>query len=539
MITIPQRMGRLQITAPNYGECTVNNVPAHGAVMFQKKLFHGDLVDDEDYSLQSSARLEFRIGGVLKLKNTYTFEKGDVFEFVPINWRYPKFLVRSQMKKNLLKKKEKVTNYFVVIQFKEWTEKLPRGTVVHSIGPVYETDSMNTTDCMNTNPTHTNILPHYEVLFYYYPTMTIAPCRSVDIMIEGDKEDKADKEDKDVKEFLNDIFTIDPKGCEDMDDAVSFDVEKNRVGIHITDLTVWEKHMSSPTISSFSTVYAPHKNIHMFSEQISTQLASLRAGERKDVLTCWIDVKTGESTWEVHCIRVTKNLTYEEAETHIQHGHPILTKLWEHSQTLGESLGIPVTDTHKMIEVYMVYYNQAMAGYLKDRSSWTIYRAHQLYKQAFYTLERQPHEHLELPYYTHATSPIRRYADFLVQKLFHQKEVFQESHLLQMIQDMNVWETNLKRLYRMWDYTKAADKVENGKLYPVTLKEIEDSHVVFSCEEWKILISMRIPFVVETGDTILVYGTRYTLQKEYRLPLYVVKDTKHTVFHKIFIEFPK
>lgn len=521
-------MSRLQITAPNYGKCTVNSAPTNGAVIFKKKLFHGDFVDENDFSLQSSQRLEFRIGGILKLKNTYTFEKGDVFEFVPINWRYPKFLVRSQIKKNLLKKKEKVTNYFVVIQFKEWTDKLPRGTVVHSIGPV---DTWNK-------------YPHYEVLFYYYPTMTIAPRRFVDIIPTTQIMPTTPSRDGEMEEDMESlydifIFTIDPKGCEDMDDAVSFDVEKNRVGIHITDMTVWEKHMT-PTMSSFSTVYAPHKNIHMFPEEISTKLASLREGEPKNVITCWIDVKTGGSSWEVHRIRVTKNLTYEEAETHIQHGHPTLTKLWEQSQRFGETLGIPVTDTHKMIEVYMVYYNQAMAVYLKDRSSWTIYRAHQMYKQAFYTLEPRPHEHLEMPYYTHATSPIRRYADFLIQKLFQQKEeqVHRES-LLQTIQDMNAWETNLKRLYRMWDYTKAADKVENGKLYKVTLKEIEDQRVVFSCEEWKILISMRIPFVMETGDTIVVYGTRYTLQKEYQLPLYVIEDTKHAVFHKILIEFPK
>ena len=62
-------MSQLSILQSNYGKCMVGDVMVDGEVIFQHKLFHGDLVQD-DYSLQSSQRSDFLIGGVLKLKNT-------------------------------------------------------------------------------------------------------------------------------------------------------------------------------------------------------------------------------------------------------------------------------------------------------------------------------------------------------------------------------------------------------------------------------------------------------------------------------------
>jgi len=500
-------MSQLSILQSNYGKCMVGDVMVDGEVIFQHKLFHGDWVQD-DYLLQSSQRSNFLIGGVLKLKNTYTFEKGDLFEFVPINWRFPKFLVRSNIKNNLLKKKKKVTNYFVVIKFKEWTDKIPRGMIVHSLGPVEE------------------IHNQYEVLFYYYPTMTISPCKPINInptiILSCDTNIHT--------------FTIDPRGCEDMDDALSYDPLHHRVGIHITDLTVW---VDTFVPDQYFTVYAPHKNVHMFPLEISTQLASLKEGQQKHVITCWVDIKNGQHTFEVHPIYVTKNLTYEDAETLVRSGHPTMSVLWEQSQKIGDRLGIQVTDTHKMIEVYMIYYNQAMANHLRDREEGkkkTIYRSHQLYKRAFYTLEPHPHEQLKLPYYTHATSPIRRYADFLIQQLFKRGDVSNLDNI--EIEKMNAYETSLKRLYRMWDYSKASHHVEKGKIYKVTLQEVEEERLLFSCDELEIRISMKIPFT-RIEDCIMIYEKKYRMQEDYWLPIYVIEDTKHTMFHKILIEFPK
>jgi exoribonuclease R len=156
----------------------------------------------------------------------------------------------------------------------------------------------------------------------------------------------------------------------------------------------------------------------MFPEEISTDLASLIENYKRNVITCWIDLDTGISTFESHDIVVTKNLTYDDAETLIRCDHKTLTKLWHESKKLGKQFNMEVTDTHKMVEVYMIYYNQAMANYLAKNGCPVIYRSQVLHERAFYSLKQQLHEQLNLTHYTHATSPIRRYVDVLIQKLF-------------------------------------------------------------------------------------------------------------------------
>ena len=143
-------MALIKVTKPGYQECYIGDVITPGSTIFNKKLFHNDTVQDNNLDTFVSNRGSFLIGGVLKLKNSVEY-KNSTYEFIPINWHYPKFLVHSQIKNNCIKKKEEVTDYFVVIQFKEWTQKLPTGVIYRCIGPINTLENK------------------YEVLFYYYP----------------------------------------------------------------------------------------------------------------------------------------------------------------------------------------------------------------------------------------------------------------------------------------------------------------------------------------------------------------------------------
>ena len=89
--------GKVSILKPNYSLCQVNGINIDGDLLARHKIFHDDIITESSpnqYSILSTSRENYLIGGVLKLKNTYTFNKGDVFEFVPINWRFPKFMVK-------------------------------------------------------------------------------------------------------------------------------------------------------------------------------------------------------------------------------------------------------------------------------------------------------------------------------------------------------------------------------------------------------------------------------------------------------------
>ena len=104
-----------------------------------------------------------------------------------------------------------------------------------------------------------------------------------------------------------------------------------------------------------------------------------------------------------------------------------------------QALNEPTKDSHKWIEVAMKFYNQEVAkllyqekaGLLRIHSSPDIERLQYLtkinpdlkflaYESAVYTsaqIENPYHYGLETALYTHATSPIRRYADLVNQRI--------------------------------------------------------------------------------------------------------------------------
>jgi len=493
-------MNTLQITKPNYTECTINDKIIESKIIIDNKLFHGDILND-DLSLNQSDRNKFLIGGVIRFHNKYTFGRNEkdveLFEFQPINWHYPKFLVPSNIKRNLLKAKEPITDYFVVIKYKEWTNKIPIGTIELNLGSVKITNNQ------------------YNVLFYYYPNMPLLKPSPIEIT------------EPTLSSTINhEVYSIDPDGCKDIDDALSYDKNNNRIGIHISDT---DAIIESYTFNKYATIYAPHKNIPMFPENISNDLCSLLETKLRNVITCWID-ESGNCSFETNIISVTKNLSYDQAEKLI-HTNDSLKILYDKSIILGKQLGIEVIDTHKMVEVYMVLYNREMAKLLTS-NAYMIYRNQSLFKKATYNHVRTGHESLKLDFYTHASSPIRRYVDWIVQKLFKKKEV-----KIDELEKINYFETSVKRLYRMWDYLKASSIIKSGTSYEIELREIQEDRLVFFCEKLNIMIYNKIKYEVIDNENISVNKQEYKIGLKYDRLLYLIEDKKNVLFFKILIQF--
>ena len=533
----------LKITRPSYKECTINEKLVDATTIISNKCFHTDVLN-EDFTVKETKRDSFLIGGVLKLKNTYTFgfnDKGtELFEFQPINWRYPKFLVASNIKKDLLKNKEKVTDHFVIIKFKDWKSKLPTGTIEIKLGSIE------------------NDIHKYDILFYYYPTMPIVKPKMIEL----------DYKEPEKVSIEGEIYSVDPVGCIDIDDAISYDFEKKRIGIHIADVAEIIKDYK---FNRFSTVYAPHKNVHMFPEDISTNLASLREGKIRNVITCWIyeeeiltsksekstdgDSSEGDSTdgdsidgdstgggstddespcklkveFELNQIKVTKNLTYDEADAQ-KASNPSLKILYQKSVEFGKDLNIDVFDTHKMVEVYMILYNMFITKKL-EKEVGMIFRNQKGNSKAVYEFKRKSHSSLGLDFYSHASSPIRRYVDYIIQNIFKgtPKEVDD-------LDKVNEYEKDIKRLSRMWDYLKASKEMKSGEEYEIEFREIQDNRLVFFCEKLNITISNKIGFNILEGG-MEINGCEYKLGEKYTRKLYLVDDKKNILFYKILIQF--
>ena len=77
------------------------------------------------------------------------------------------------------------------------------------------------------------------------------------------------------------IFSIDPKGCIDIDDALSF--SNNKIGVHIAQPICWllKEDILERSMKAFSTLYLTNeKNKNLWSEEI-TEKASLLKDEIK------------------------------------------------------------------------------------------------------------------------------------------------------------------------------------------------------------------------------------------------------------------
>lgn len=287
-------------------------------------------------------------------------------------------------------------------------------------------------------------------------------------------------------------LNVDPMGCKDVDDCVTF--WNGKFVITIADVGAWVA--KNPELQAFAmngqTLYHNgHAVRPMFPLALSEGLFSLLPGE--DRLGVSLIVEPGQRTKVVRSIvRVTESYTYEEAKD----VHEL--KLWaEHC--VGRILP---DDTHVWIEACMTYYNMYMATELVKRGMGLL-RSHtepdreklQRYESycpearrlaesaAVYTdvEHREPHYGLGMVTYTHMTSPIRRWAD-----TYNQMVLFGENPGID-IDYLNQVNKNAKKHDRDLFFL---DQLRNPS--PVTgivLETVHSKTKVWVCE-WKRVVTL-------------------------------------------------
>jgi exoribonuclease R len=541
---------QINITQPNYNECYLDNNNIPGNTVFNNKLFHNDICNYDELNnltLVKSNRHTFLIGGILKLTNNiyYKDPKSNkyLYEFYPINWRYPKFMVKSEIKNNLIKKNEKIEDQFIVIQYKEWTNKYPSGITYKLIGEI------------------TNVVNMYEVLFYYHPEQPYEPPQKIKIdILDIPKKNDVCIDTKIILEKYNlpeldQIYSIDPIGCKDIDDALSYDSKNNCIGIHISDVnyTIEYLHLK---FNKYSTIYAPHKHLNMIPDELSYDYCSLLTGKTRPVITCWIHLDTFKVTFERHFIKVKYNLNYDQSDNYLNNIYDIkllnndeiqvkhtLEKLFTFSIQLNDKYKYVdnIHSSHEMVQVYMIFVNQYISMLLSGlKNTNIIYRNQFLNKPAEYSYENHGHISMNVKSYTHFTSPIRRIVDQYVHKIFI-NEYFDGNMKIEKldVDKINEFELNLKKVTILWNYITVSDKIKNGFKYTLEFLEFDSnkSRVEFNLLEHKIVINNKILFTILDNNTICIYNKTYQLGKTYDLPLYVVKEIKNQNFPKIIIKF--
>jgi exoribonuclease R len=433
------------------------------------------------------------------------------YEFIPINWRYPKFLVHSNIKINLIKKKEPIIDYFVIIKFKEWVGKFPSGTIYNCIGPINKLENK------------------YDVLFYYYPNTPY-----VNKNYNFTEEFKL--QPYNISNVYN-TYTIDPFGCKDIDDALSYDSVNNKIGIHIADVNYTINNFKFD-YTKYSSIYAPHKTINMLPNELSFNLCSLLENTVKPVISCWLNLNDYTFEFKREFIRISKNFSYDEVNHDLIKNNKSINIIFEHSKLINsKELYVDIVkSSHEMVEVYMIFLNNKVAEILKDKN--IIYRNQIPCEYAEYSYENKGHSHMKLSHYTHFTSPIRRIVDLYIHQVLI-KDLFDPNlEIIELnINKVNIFERELKKVNLLWNYLKVSNNITNGEMYDLKFIGFNHKSIEFKLLEHNIVINNKLFFNIINNSTILIQSNKYELNKIYNLPLYIIDNTKNQYFPKIIIKF--
>jgi exoribonuclease-2 len=272
------------------------------------------------------------------------------------------------------------------------------------------------------------------------------------------------------------VFTVDSPHTRDADDALSAELLPDGrvlVGIHITDVASRvprESLLDKEAFRRGTSIYLPEERIPMFPPALSEEACSLRAGEMRPAVSLFLEVtKQGEvlgHRFSLSWLRVARRLSYEEVDLAVENGDQLMGCL--HRIALGfrgqrvemGALLLPLPEVTVRLETsgeiilerrdrespaqilvseMMIRANWIAALCMKQASVACLYRVQpeprerllegwpqadllrnykqrKLLNRAVTQLEPGFHSGLGLSPYTTVTSPIRRYADLVVQR---------------------------------------------------------------------------------------------------------------------------
>jgi len=441
-------------------------------------------------SFTDQCELELRyehplIVGTLELasKSTYGLTKRGypMYLFTPYNASYPHFIVGCS-------EKDTSVNRIVVIKFDNWSNSYPRGLLERNLGISGEYHAEYNALIWQACPYH---YPEYA-----YELKRKETSRQ---MVEGY------------------TFNIDPEGCRDIDDVITFKkIEKGwLVTITISDVATYVEDGSAIDIMASligQTLYDQGIIIKPMlppAYQYECSLAPLKTSYGISMQFEW-NTHISNITWFESILTNNRSFTYEEFQR-----NPIYP-LQELASYLG---GIQLEDSHQWIEQMMLFYNKE-AGKMLKVANMGILRRHsapnqerlERYKQflpefehfafnsAEYCLAEESSHHygLNTDAYAHASSPIRRYADLVNQRVL--KLLIQGStevyYVPLTMYEMKLREKAIKHFARDVDFLKAITSRTSftGIIMDTILKENRIKVKIY-IHEWKRMVSVYYKIV--------------------------------------------
>ena len=475
------------------------------------KLFSGDTFSiDCNNKLQlisSKIRTGTQIAGILVLADNKTYGRKNkrlLYKCVPDDKSLPLFLIPYEMKHVGFVKV--FVNLYVTFTFTDWDEKHPHGILSQTIGPVDVLDNF------------------YEYRLY---------CKHLNISLQKFQKDvKAYNKETNigdlVKEKYSDIedrthipiFSIDPEGSADFDDAFSIcdlDNGEKLVSIYIANvplvidaLNCWDS-FSKRT----STIYLPDKKRPMLPAILSDCLCSLQAGVVRAAFHMDLYITNGcvnEIKFGASLVKLYKNYCYEEPDLLNNPEYTLLIKVTRELNTTNKYLDM-IGDSHDVVCYLMILMNYHCAKKMLEYNTGifrsTIVREGQhiipehvpadiskflkmmtsTRGQYVTSLNNIQHDALGLDAYIHITSPIRRLVDLLNMIKFQQ------------ITDIIQFPEKVSHFYQIWTADLEYINVSMKSIRALQ-NECELLSLCTNCPD--LLQREHIGYIIQHGGTVPV-----------------------------------
>ncbi len=433
------------------------------------------------------------ISGTLEISSKTTYgvtSRGiPIYLFVPFRKDYPPFIVGCS-------EKDKSKNKICTIKFSEWTGQFPRGNLVKVIGNSGSIDAEVQGLINSLCP-----WPSLKGPFDLKPHNT-----------------------ENRHRLTGCTFNIDPSGCRDIDDVVTIEsVEPHvwRITITISDVAAYIEELGAVDIMASTigqTLYHNGRAVKpMLPVEISEDACSLHEGKEHlgvSLIILWNEKEIISKEWKETVFVNNKSWTYDDFMSSSSDEKSVLQMFTSYIEKRD------LNDSHEWIEVLMKLYNMETGKLLKNAgvgilrrhtapnmerlkkySEWDSGLAVLANSAAEYCEandENTVHYGLESAAYCHATSPIRRYADLMNQRILKEliKEGGEEEHKLLMV-TVDINELNRRaKLYKGFErdviYMTALQETKSFTGRILDIKEEDGKYKLrIFIPDWKRTISCR------------------------------------------------
>lgn len=485
----------MRLCTKNYKDFTIVDendvvVKSFSGAKLANKALPGDKVESTETGCKLLERADHpMLAGLIELnsktKYGFTSRNKPIFLFCPFNESYPPFVVGCGHDDTSI-------NRLALVKFDAWQDTLPRGNLQKLL----------------------DIGADEEALSWNYTPLACEKYKGPLLEQEQDQSNS--------NKPLIQAFNIDPPDCRDVDDVITIETEggKTFITITISDVAaqVPQGHPLDLRAQQIGqTLYQDgNKPRHVFPQELSEDRLSLLTNTIRPGLSLKFPLHDPtQVTWFESLVQTTKSYTYESVYEDPQ--------LCQQLKTMALALGEPTDDSHVWIEVAMKFYNveaakilrQQKAGFLRCHDKPDEERLRNLIKinpdlkfLAFSSAVYTPadtispfHYGLQTPYYTHATSPIRRYADLVNQRIIkaflnntEQEQTLKPNHLNYVAKQAKRHDRDLVFIRAL--HSNSKDPV-NGQILELKQENQEQTKITIYVPTWQLTVKLRY----KTGAT--------------------------------------